>query len=69
MSSPDFNTEGLGFSLRNAILVILLLLIFHLGRGWARGIVEGNYTIGILGLILALGPIVWLLLVIREAYF
>jgi len=69
MSSPDSNTEGLGFSLRNAILVILLLLIFHLGRGWARGIVEGNYTIGILGLILALGPIVWLLLVIREAYF
>ncbi len=69
MSSSDSNTEGLGFSLRNAILVIFFLLIFHLGRGWARGIVEGNYTIGILGLILALGPIVWLLFVIREAYF
>ena len=69
MSSPDPNTEGLGFSLRNAILVVLFFSIFHLGRGWARGILEGNYTIGILGLILALGPIVWLLFVIREAYF
>ncbi|ELZ98073.1 hypothetical protein C440_02458 [Haloferax mucosum ATCC BAA-1512] len=69
MSSPDSNTEGLDVSLRNAILVVLALFIFYLGRGWARGLVEGNYTIGILGLILALVPVVWLLLIVREAYF
>jgi len=69
MSPTDSNTEGLGFSLRNAMLVALFLFVFHLGRGWARGLVEGNYTIGIFGLILALVPIVWLLSVIREGHF
>jgi len=51
------------------MLVALFLFVFHLGRGWARGLVEGNYTIGIFGLILALVPIVWLLSVIREGHF
>ncbi|WP_126661032.1 hypothetical protein [Haloterrigena salifodinae] len=69
MSSPDDNAEGFGFSLRNVILVVLSLFIFYLGRGWARGLLEGNYPIGVLGLVLALAPIVWLLFVIREAYF
>ncbi|WP_345776209.1 hypothetical protein [Haloterrigena gelatinilytica] len=69
MPSTDSNSEGLDVSLRNAIVVVLSLFIFYLGRGWARGLVEGNYPIGILGLILALAPIVWLLVVIREAYF
>jgi hypothetical protein len=63
------NTEALDFSLRNAILAVLLLLIVRLGTGWARGIVEGDYLVGMIGLILALGPIVWLLFVFREAYF
>ncbi|WP_350338657.1 hypothetical protein [Halobacterium salinarum] len=69
MSPTNSSTDGLEFSLRNAILVVLALFTFHLGRGWARGLVEGNYTIGIFGLNVALVPIVWLLLVIREAYF
>jgi hypothetical protein len=69
MSPTNSNTGGFDFSLRNAILVVLGLFIFHLGRGWARGLVEGNYLIGTLGLILALAPIVWLLLVIKKAYF
>lgn len=69
MSPTDSNTDGLGFSLRNAILVVLSLFIFHLGRGWARGLVEGNYTIGIVGLILVLGPIFLALFLVREGYF
>jgi hypothetical protein len=69
MPPIDSNTEGLDFSLRNASLAVLLLLIVRLGTGLARGIVEGDYLIGIVGLILALGPIVWLLFIIREAYF
>ncbi|WP_074795722.1 hypothetical protein [Haloferax larsenii] len=69
MSSPDTKMEVFGISLRNVMIIVLCLFLFHLGRGWARGLVEGNYTIGVLGLILALGPIVWLLVVIREAYF
>lgn len=51
------------------ILVVLSLFMFHLGRGWARGLVEGNYIVGVFGLILVLVPIVWLLFVIKEAYF
>ena len=69
MSPTGSDTEGLDFSLRNATLAVLLLLIVRLGTGWARRIVEGDYLIGIVGLILALGPIVWLLFVISEAYF
>jgi len=69
MSPNDSNTERPSFSLRNVVLLVLSLLLFHLGRGLARGLVEGNYVIGILGLILALVPTVWLLFVIREAYF
>ncbi|QCD64252.1 MULTISPECIES: hypothetical protein [Halomicrobium] len=64
MSPTDPSTGGFGSPLRTVILVALLLFIFHLGRGWARGLVEGNYLIGVFGLIVALAPIVWLLLVI-----
>jgi hypothetical protein len=69
MSPIGSNTDGSGFSLRNAILAVLLLLVVRLGTGWARGIVEGDYLIGIVGLALALGPIIWLLFILREAYF
>ena len=69
MSPLGSNMGRWGFSFRNAVLVVFLLLIFHLGRGWARGILEGNYTIGLLGLVLALVPIVWLLAVLRKAYW
>ncbi|MCO8268008.1 hypothetical protein ACOZ4B_13725 [Haloferax prahovense] len=69
MSAPGSSAEGSGFSLRNVVLLVLTLFMFHLGRGWARGLVEGNYLIGIVGLLLALAPIVWLLSVIKEAYF
>lgn len=69
MSPTDSNTEGSGLSLRNAILVVLSLFIFHLGRSLARGLIEGDYTTGIFGLILVLVPIVWLLSVIREGGF
>jgi hypothetical protein len=68
MSPAGSDTEGVGFSLRNAILAVLSLLLVRLGTGWARGIVEGDYAIGVAGLILALGPVVWLLVVFREAY-
>lgn len=69
MSSPGSNAEGAGVSLRNAVLLLCSLFVFHLGRGWARGLVEGDYLLGIVGLLIALAPVVWLLLVIREAYF
>jgi len=69
MSPIGSNTEGFDFSFRNAMLAICLLFIVRLGTGWARGIVEGNYLIGIVGLTLALGPIVWLLFVLKKAYF
>jgi hypothetical protein len=69
MPSTDSSTEGLDFSLRSAVLAIVLLLIVRLGTGLARGIVEGNYLIGILGLTLAVVPIVWLLLIFKKAYF
>ena len=69
MPPIDSNTDGLDFSLSNAVLAVFLLLIVRLGGGLARGIVEGDHLIGIVGLILALGPIVWLLFLFREAYF
>jgi hypothetical protein len=69
MSPTDSDMEGLDFSLRNAILALSLLLIVRLGTELARGILEGNYVVGVLGLVLALGPIFWLLFVIRKAYF
>nr|WP_262175807.1 hypothetical protein [Halomicroarcula laminariae] len=59
----------MGFSLRNVALVVLVLVAFHLGRGLARGLVEGNYVRGVFGLILALAPVLWLLSVVRRAYF
>jgi len=68
MSPAGSSTEGVGFSLRNAIFAVLLLLIVRLGGGLARGLVEGDYLIGVVGLILALGPVVWLLFLFREAY-
>jgi hypothetical protein len=69
MSPTGSDTEGLGFSLRNAVLALLFLLVVRLGAGWARGIVEGNYVRGVLGLILALGPILYLLVLFKRAYF
>ncbi|WP_148415969.1 hypothetical protein [Haloferax sp. KTX1] len=69
MSLLGSNAENSGLSLRDAVLLVCSLFVFHLGRGWARGLVEGDYLIGIVGLLLALAPVVWLLLVIREAYF
>ncbi|POG53825.1 hypothetical protein [Haloferax marisrubri] len=69
MSASGSSAEGSGVSLRTVVLLVLALFTFHLGRGWARGLVEGNYLIGIVGLLLALAPVVWLLLVIKEAYF
>nr|WP_226013483.1 hypothetical protein [Halomicrobium salinisoli] len=69
MHSDDSNTGRLGFSPRNMILAVSFLLIVRLGAGLARGIVEGDYLTGSLGLILALGPIVWLLLLLRDEYF
>ncbi len=69
MSPTDYNTEGLNFSLRNLLLAVFLFLIVRLGSGLARGLLEGDYLIGTLGLILALVPIIWLLSIIRKAYF
>ncbi|WP_083881551.1 hypothetical protein [Haloferax elongans] len=69
MSPTNSNAGGLRSSLRTVILVVLSLFVFHLGRGWARGLVEGNYLIGIVGLILVLAPIVWFLLIIKDEYF
>ncbi|EMA03097.1 hypothetical protein [Haloferax denitrificans] len=69
MSSSESTTEGAGVSLRNAVLVVPLLFMFHLGRGWARGLVEGNYARGVVGLALTLVPIVLLLFVTGKAYF
>ncbi|AKU06647.1 hypothetical protein [Haloferax gibbonsii] len=68
MSLLGSNAEDSGVSLRTAVLLACSLFVFHLGRGWARGLVEGDYLIGIVGLLIALAPVVWLLLVIRKAY-
>ncbi|MFK8212067.1 hypothetical protein [Haloferax volcanii] len=69
MSLLGSTAENSGLSLRDAVLLVCSLFVFHLGRGWARGLVEGEYLIGIVGLLLALAPVVWLSFVIRKAYF
>lgn len=69
MSPTDAETKGLEFSLRNAALAVLFFVSVRLGTGLARGIAEGNYAVGVLGLVLVLGPTLWLLVVIKEAYF
>ncbi|WEL24796.1 hypothetical protein [Haloferax volcanii] len=69
MTPLGSTAEDAGVSLRDAVLLVCFLFVFHLGRGWARGLVEGEYLIGIVGLLLALAPVVWLLFVIRKAYF
>ncbi|ELZ58133.1 MULTISPECIES: hypothetical protein [unclassified Haloferax] len=69
MSLLGSTAENSGLSLRDAVLLVCSLFVFHLGRGWARGLVEGEYLIGIVGLLLSLAPVVWLSFVIRKAYF
>ncbi len=69
MPPADSDTEGVDFSLRNVVLALFLLLIVRFGTRLARGIVEGNYLTGVLGLTLAFVPMVYLLLVFKRAYF
>ncbi|CQR51016.1 MULTISPECIES: hypothetical protein [Haloferax] len=68
MSLLGSSAENSELSLRDAVLLVCSLFVFHLGRGWARGLVEGDYLLGVVGLLLALAPVVWLLLVIRKEY-
>ncbi len=69
MRASESNTKGVGFSLRRVLVALLFLTVFKLGMGWARGLVDGNYLVGILGLVLALGPVLWLLSQFRDTYF
>ncbi|WP_353633261.1 hypothetical protein ABSL23_00625 (plasmid) [Halobacterium sp. NMX12-1] len=69
MPSADSDAAGLAFSLRNAVVAVLCLFAVRLGAGWARGILEGDYVLGFAGLLLVLGPVLWLLARVRAAYF
>jgi len=69
MTAADFDAGGLGFSLRNAIVAVFCLFVVRLGAGWARGLLAGNYALGLVGLLLAVGPTLYLLALFREAYF
>ena len=69
MAPAESDAAGSAFSLRNAIVAILCLFVVRLGAGWARGILEGDYVLGFAGLLLVLGPVLWLLARVRAAYF
>jgi len=69
MTPADSDAVRPGFSLRNAVVVVLCLFVVRLGAGWARGISEGNYALAVVGLLLVFGPILWLLALLRAAYF
>ncbi|WP_372480240.1 hypothetical protein ACAH01_03430 [Halomicrobium sp. HM KBTZ05] len=69
MAPVDYSSEGLAFSLRNAILSVLFLFVVRLGAGLARGLLDGEYLIGVVGVLLVFVPTAWLLSIIRAAYF
>ena len=69
MSATGSDTDKSGLSLRNVVLAVSLLLVVRLGTGWARGLAEGEYLIGILGVVLVLGPVVWLVSQFKTTYF
>jgi hypothetical protein len=69
MTPTGSDAERLGFSLRNAIVAVICLFVVRLGAGWVRGLLEGNYALGAVGLLLAVGPTLYLLALFRNAYF
>jgi hypothetical protein len=66
MSASPSSTDELASSLHRGVLGTLLAIVALLGVGLARGLASGEYLVGTLGLLLAVGAGYWILDLFRE---
>ncbi|QLD88927.1 hypothetical protein HWV07_07745 [Natronomonas salina] len=66
MPSDTSGVDDLASSLHRTALGTLLAIVGILGVGLARRLPDGDYLIGLLGVVLALGAVVWISSLLGE---
>jgi len=66
MPSKNSDTDTLARSLQRSILGTMLAILALLGLAMARGLLSGDYLVGLLGAGLAIGSGAWILALLRE---
>ena len=66
MPSEKSDTDTLARSLQRSILGTMLAILAFVGLAMARGLLSGDYLLGLLGAGIAIGSVAWILVLVRE---